>query len=372
MQYILQFPGKILFGENTIDKLGENAVEYGNKCLIVTGQKSTRLSGALQRTVESLKEKGMESLCFSKVSGEPDCGIVDELRVLAEKEKVDFLIALGGGSALDTAKAAAGLIGQDLPTVEYLNKAPFEYKGIPFMAIPTTSGTGSEITLNSVLYNPVTGNKQSIAHPCFQARLSIVDPTLTYSMSPELTAITGMDALTHAVESYTSQKANEVTQTLAVKAIKLITANLVETVKNNNNIEGRKMMAWGSMIAGMAFAQTGVGVAHSISHPLGALFQIPHGLACAILLPVVIDYNGQVCMEKYQEIVDVLGYKGEFSSYLRKMIKQLPLPQTLTEAGYKEGQEEKLVTATFDTRSIKNNPRMVEGKDVRAILEKCI
>jgi lactaldehyde reductase len=157
-----------------------------------------------------------------------------------------------------------------------------------------------------------------------------------------------------------------------VKAIKLITANLVETVKNNNNIEGRKMMAWGSMIAGMAFAQTGVGVAHSISHPLGALFQIPHGLACAILLPVVIDYNGQVCMEKYQEIVDVLGYKGEFSSYLRKMIKQLPLPQTLTEAGYKEGQEEKLVTATFDTRSIKNNPRMVEGKDVRAILEKCI
>jgi len=372
MQFTLHFPSKITFGDNTIEKLGENVVEFGEKCLLVTGKKSTQESGALQRTVESLKKSGIECLCFAQVNGEPDCKIVDEVRALAEKEKVNFLVALGGGSSLDTAKAAAGLIGQELPTVEYLNSAPFEYKGVPFVAIPTTAGTSSEITLNSVLYNPVTESKKSIAHPCFQSRFSIVDPTLTYSMSPQLTAITGMDALTHAVESYTSIKANEVTKTLAMRAIKIIIEHLIATVENGLYQEGRAQMALGSMLAGMAFAQTGVGVAHALSHPLGPLFHIPHGAICAILLPVVVDYNSLVCREKYQEITEMLGLKEDFSEYLRKVLKQLPLPQSLTEAGYCEGHEEKINAAIFKTRSIENNPRKVEKKDVRAIIERSV
>ncbi|MGI6588743.1 MAG: iron-containing alcohol dehydrogenase family protein [Peptococcia bacterium] len=372
MQFTLHFPSKLIFGDNTLDKLGENAIEFGKKCLLVTGKKSTRESGTLQKTMESLTKNDIKCLCFSEVSGEPDCEIVDRVRTLAEKEKVDFLVALGGGSSLDTAKAAAGLMGQDLPTVEYLNKAPFEYKGIPFVAVPTTAGTGSEITLNSVLYNPVTENKKSLAHPCFQARLSIVDPTLTYSMLPRLTAITGMDALTHAVESYTSLKANEVTKALAARAIKIICENLRATVENNLYCEGRSKMALGSMMAGMAFAQTGVGAAHSLSHPLGALFHIPHGVACALLLPEVVAFNSVVCRDKYEEITVMLGLKEDFSAYLHKIVKQLPLPQTLTEAGYREGREKKIVTASFDSRSIKNNPRKVEKKDVMNILVRCL
>jgi alcohol dehydrogenase class IV len=202
--------------------------------------------------------------------------------------------------------------------------------------------------------------------------LSIVDPTLTYSMSPRLTAITGMDALTHAVESYTSLKANEVTKTLAARAIKLISENLIATVEKSFNSEGRRKMALGSMMAGMAFAQTGVGAAHSLSHPLGALFHIPHGLACALLLPEVVAFNSVVCRDKYEEITVMLGLKEDFSAYLHKIVKQLPLPQSLIAAGYREGQEEKIVAASFDSRSIKNNPRKVEGKDVRAILARCI
>ncbi|MDD2402381.1 MAG: iron-containing alcohol dehydrogenase, partial [Clostridia bacterium] len=204
MQFTLHFPSNIIFEEDGIEKLGEKAIEYGNKCLIVTGKKSAQKSGALDKVTESLKKANIQFVVFDKASGEPNCEIVDEVRELADKEEVKFIIGLGGGSPMDVAKAAAGLWGQNLETVKYVNKEPFQYSGIPFVAVPTTSGTGSEVTLNSVLYNPQTGNKKSLANPKFQASLSIIDPSLTYTMSSKLTAAVGMDALTHAVESYTS------------------------------------------------------------------------------------------------------------------------------------------------------------------------
>ena len=372
MQFTLHFPSNIIFEEDGIKKLGEKAIEYGNKCLIVTGKKSAQKSGALDKVTESLKKANIQFVVFDKASGEPDCEIVDEVRELADKEEVKFIIGLGGGSPMDVAKAAAGLWGQNLKTVKYVNKEPFQYRGIPFVAVPTTSGTGSEVTLNSVLYNPQTGNKKSLANPKFQASLSIIDPSLTYTMSSKLTAAVGMDALTHAVESYTSLTANEVTRALAIKAIDLIIGNLMNAVKDGSSKEARKNMALGSMIAGMAFAQTGVGGAHAISHPLGAIFNIPHGVACALLLPEIINFNSKNCKDKYDEIRMAVGIKGEFSTFIREMIKEMPLPKTLLEVGYKKGSEERIVASTFDSRSIKNNPRKVEEKDVIKILESCL
>lgn len=372
MQYSLYFPSNLIFGEDAVLKLGESSAKFGKKCLLVTGKKSTRESGALDKALQSLTKMEVAYQCFTEISGEPDCEMVDEVRVLAEKECVDFIIGLGGGSALDVAKSAAGLIGQEQKTVHYLNKEPFVYRGVPFVAVPTTAGTGSEITLNSVLYNPVTGNKKSLAHPSFQAALSIVDPTLTYSMSPALTAATGMDALTHAVESYTSRTANEVTGALAIKAIKLVLENIGRAIANGLDKEARADMAQGSMLAGLAFAQTGVGAAHALSHPLGAFFHIPHGVLCALLLPEVIDFNSAVCQEKYGEIAAMLNLGESFSSFLRGLVKKMPIPHSLSEAGYQKGQEDRIAVASFDSRSIKNNPRQVEEKDVKEILARCL
>jgi 1,3-propanediol dehydrogenase/alcohol dehydrogenase len=371
MQFNLHFPGSLMFGNDSVEKLGEAAKEYGNRCLIVTGKSSTK-SGVLDRTVKSLEKMNIGYSVFDRVGGEPDCDIVDDVREVAEQEEVQFIIGLGGGSPLDVAKAAAGLWGQELDTIKYLNKEPFEYKGIPFVAIPTTAGTGSEITLNSVFYNPVSGNKKSLAHPHFQARLAIVDATLTYSMSPRLTAFTGMDALTHAVESYTSLKANMVTRTLAAKAVELVINNIMNAIEDGTHKKARSNMALGSMMAGLAFAQTGVGAAHSISHPLGANFHIPHGVACALLLPAVIDFNSKDCRDKYEELEKMLGIDKPLSSYLRELIKKMPIPQSLTEAGYNKEREDIVVASTFDSRSIENNPRKVEKKDVIEILEKCL
>lgn len=372
MNFSLKFPSNLVFGENSVDQLGEYSVEFGTKCIIVTGTKSTKKSGALDRVINILKKHNIECIIYDKVRGEPDTEIVDDIRLQAEQENVDFIIGLGGGSALDAAKASAGLYGQKLPTVDYLNKKTFEYKGIPFIAIPTTSGTGSEVTLNAVLHNPIKKNKNSIAHPKFQAKLSIVDPTLTYSMPPWVAAASGMDALTHAIESYTSKAANPITMVLAAKAIELIGKNLVKAVDDNLDVEARSNMALASTTAALAFSQTGVGVAHSISHPLGALFGIPHGIANAILLPVVMDFNEKECPDRYQEIAHLLGITQKASDCVRELLCKMPIPKTLKDAGYKEGKEDEIIKRTFESRSLKKNPREVKEKDILYILEQCI
>lgn len=372
MKFSLNFPSNILFGENIIEKLGEEVRDLGKKCIVVTGAKSTKKTGTLNRVILNLKKYDIDSIVFDHIQKEPNTDIVDEARELAEKESVDFIIGLGGGSALDVAKATAGLYGLNLSTSKYLNKEPFNYKGIPFVAIPTTAGTGSEITLNSVLYNPVTGNKNSLAHPKFQAILSIVDPTLTYSMPPYITSATGMDALTHAIESYTSKEANPVTMALAGEAIKLIGRNIVKVVENGMDKEGRSNMALGSTIAALAFAQTGVGVAHSISHPMGAIFHISHGVANAILLPEVINFNYESCRDRYDRIAELLGGDKSASEQVRNILNKLPIPHSLMEAGYKHGKENEVIDKTFQSRSLKKNPREVKKTDVLEIINKCL
>lgn len=372
MAFTLNFPENVIFGENTIEALGEKSRNFGSKCIIVTGKKSTKESGALEKTIDSLTKSNISYIVLDEVEGEPDTKVVDKIREISKAEGVEFIIGLGGGSALDVAKAAAGLYGQALPTLEYLNKEPFSYTGIPFIGIPTTSGTGSEITLNSVLYNGKKGNKNSIAHPKFQSRLSIIDPVLTYSMPPRITASSGMDALTHAIESYTANTANPITMALAGKAIELIGRSLVKAVENGYDKDARSDMALGSAVAGLAFCQTGVGAAHAISHPLGAIFHIPHGMANAILLPVVVEFNKVASSEKYEEIGKLLGGSGEASKQIRDLLKNMPIPKTLMEAGYSKGKEEEIIEKTFQSRSLKKNPRVVEEKDILYIIEECL
>lgn len=372
MEFSLRYPGHILFGEDKVRELGQQVKMFGKRGLIVTGRKSMEKSGVLQGIVNDLESHGITGCVLDGIHGEPDTDIVDQVRRMMEDEKVDFVVGLGGGSVLDVAKAAAGLWGQKLSTRDYLNQEPFEYLGIPFAAIPTTAGTGSEITLNAVLYHPELGNKNSLAHPGFQARCSIIDPVLTYSMPPEITAMTGMDALTHAVESYTSKAANPVTMAMAGKAIGLLCEGLPTAVVNGGDKVARSKMALGSMMAAMAFAQTGVGVAHAISHPLGALFHIPHGLANAILLPSVIAYNDKCCHYKYEEIEKMLGITIRFSDFTKNLLDQLPIPKKLGEAGYIEGNEEEIIRKTFTSRSLSKNPRPVQEADIIHIIQDCM
>lgn len=369
MHIDLTFPNKIVFGTGKLEKIGELTKAFGKKSLIVTGKNSSKESGALDNIIKNLRKQDIEAEIFDSISGEPDTDLVDDLRQVLKEKDIDFVIGLGGGSVLDVAKAAAGLYGQEEATVEYINGKPFTYRGLAFIGVPTTAGTGSEVTLNSVLYNPRTKNKASLAHPKFQARLGLIDPILTYNMPADITASTGMDALTHAIESYTSKAANPVTMALAGEAISLIGQNILKTIEDGNNKEARSSMALGSLMAALAFSQTGVGVAHSISHPLGALFNIPHGIANAILLPVVVEYNYDACTEKYEEIANLLGGRGSAKEQIDNLLRKMPIPQRLEQAGYKKGKEADIIERTFQSRSISKNPRKVEKEDVIKILE---
>lgn len=372
MNFSIKFPENLIFGLNSLENLGEYVEELGNSCIIVTGKSSVKKSGALDIALNSLEKHKLDYIIFDKVRDEPNTLLVDELIALCKNQEINFIIGLGGGSVLDVAKAAAGLYGQKGSTLDYLNKEPFDYKGIAFVAIPTTSGTGSEITLNSVLYNEATKNKTSMAHNKFQARLSIIDPSLTYSMPPSITAATGMDALTHAIESYTSKEANPITTVLAGEAIRLIGSNIIPAINNGEDSIARNNMALGSVIAALAFAQTGVGVCHAISHPLGAIFNIPHGVANAILLPNVIDFNNKVCSKEYNEIQKLLGGRDKVSSQIRELLSLMPIPKSLKETEYKGGYEQAIVRKTFHSRSLIKNPRKVREKDILEIIEKSL
>jgi alcohol dehydrogenase len=220
------------------------------------------------------------------------------------------------------------------------------------------------------LYSTTTENKQSIAATWFQADIALVDSDLTLSMPAKLTAATGMDALTHAIESYTSTHANEVTKAIALEAIEAIGRGLIPACENGQDREARLAMAKGSVLAGMAFAQTGVGIAHAISHPLGAEFHIPHGVANAILLPEAIRFNRAVCESDYETIAKALGLE-DAEKGLRQWLEILPLPKTLKEAGYEPGREASILDKTFLSRSLKKNPREASREDVLELIAWC-
>lgn len=366
MEFQYKLPGKIIFGRGKINELDQHLESMGDKYAIVSGSSAVKNGYVNQvKTILSGKTCVGEFL----VGGEPSCDDVDRCRDLLKEDKPAFVIGIGGGSALDVAKASAGLYDQVLETEKYLNKEPFVYKGIPFIGIPTSSGTGSEVTLNSVLYNPSTGNKASIAHENFQAHLALVDPELSYSMPKSVVAASGMDALTHAIESHVSKVSNIGTKLYTIKAIELIGSALKDAVDGDK--EALDALALGSLYAAMGFAQTGVGVAHAISHPLGAIFHMPHGVANAILLKEACWFNEPSNPDVFGEIKDALGCKNLYE-YLNNLLSELPIPQNLKSAGYESGHEASILEKTFQSRSLKKNPREASESDILVILERCM
>lgn len=364
----LTWPKRVLIGEGVLAELSQEMKGFPNRGIVITGGKSTKSSGTLDQVLKALD--GFDCMVYDQVSKEPSAAMVDEARAAARDFGAGFVIGLGGGSALDVAKATAGLFHLDLDTQACMDKKVFEKANIPFIGIPTTAGTGSEITLNAVLYSETTQNKQSIAAPWFQAEIALVDSLLTISMPPSLTAATGMDALTHAIESYTSKAANEVTRALALEAVEAIGKGLLLACEDGENREARLHMAKGSALAALAFSQTGVGIAHAISHPLGAEFHIPHGVANAILLPEAIRFNRVESESDYDDIARALGM-NDVESGIREWLEKLPIPKSLSEAGYKRGRESSILEKTFLSRSLKKNPREASREDVLAMISWC-
>jgi len=376
-------PGKIIFGPGSLNQIGVEAKRLGDKALVVLGRSTMRKSGALDRLTHLLKENELEYTIYENIPSDPTVETVDKGTSLARKENCNLVIALGGGSVLDAGKAISAMITNEGSVADYLEiegkGRKFQHKTIPFIAIPTTSGTGSEATRNAVITNTKLGLKKSIRDPWLIPEVAMVDPQLTLSLPPHITAICGGDALTQCIEAYLGKKSQEITDALALHAIGLIGKSLVKAVKDGKNLEARKNMAMAALLSGLCLSNSGLGAAHALSHPLGVHYKIPHGLSCAVLLPYVMEFNLPVVTKKLSKIAQALGEdvsllsETEAAQRAVKKIKEMfflaGIKENLSEWGIKEEDFSQIIKEAKGG-SLNNNPREASEADLIELLYK--
>lgn len=288
MANLFSIPQYIISGENALQMSGQHIKSYGKKALIVTDNMMVKL-GNLKKLTDTLDEIGVSYIIYSGVNCEPTNTMIDEGVEIYKNENCEFIIGIGGGSPMDSMKAIGAVVSNGGNICEYFKKV-LEHKLPPLVAIPTTAGTGSEATKVSIITNTKTDVKMLLNDPMLMANLAIVDPVFTLTAPPAVTAATGVDALTHAIEAYTSLKAFSMSDIYAISAIKRIFDNIYEVYANGANIQARREMAIAALEAGIAFSNASVTVVHGMSRPIGAMFHVPHGLSNAMLLKVCLPY----------------------------------------------------------------------------------
>jgi alcohol dehydrogenase class IV len=310
MNFSFYTAGEIIFGQGKLALLGELAARFGRKTMIVTRGTSIKQNGFLTRVELFLHEKEIQPCYFNIPSGEPTVSEVDKGAEFARREKPDSIIGIGGGSTIDLAKAISGLATNLGSVKDYLEGVgrgwQIEKESVPHIAVPTTAGTGSEVTKNAVISSDGREYKKSIRSPHLIPNIALLDPELTVSVPRNVTAETGMDALTQLIESYVSAKRQPIPQALSIYGIKLAGENLVKAVKTPANLEAREAMMLSSLLSGISLANSGLGAAHGIAAALGALAHIPHGKACAMLIPKIMRINLPHCVAEFAEIADAL------------------------------------------------------------------
>ncbi len=376
-------PGKIIFGSGGLSQVGADAKRLGNKVLVVLGRSAMKKSGVLDRLTHLLTGNNLKYIIYENIPSDPTVETVDTGASLARKGSCNLVIALGGGSVLDTGKAISAMVTNEGSVADYHEiegkGKKFQHKTLPFIAIPTTSGTGSEATRNAVITNTKLGLKKSIRDLWLIPEVALVDPELTLSLPPHITAICGGDALTQCIESYLGKKSQEITDTLALHAIGLIGKNLVKAVKEGKNLEARKNMAIAALLSGLCLSNSGLGAAHALSHPLGVYYKIPHGLSCAVLLPYVMEYNLPVVTKKLAKIAQSLGEDLSLLSEteaaqravekIKEMLSEVGIKKNLSEWKIKEKDFSQLIKGAKGG-SLNNNPLDTSDEDLFELLYK--
>ena len=297
-------------GAGAIAEIATEAIGRGFKKAFVCSDPDLIKFGVTKKVTDVLDNAGLAYEIYSNIKPNPTIENVQSGVAAFKAAEADYIIAIGGGSSMDTAKGVGIVIANpdfaDIRSLEGV--APTKNKSVPIFAVPTTAGTAAEVTINYVITDVERKRKFVCVDPHDMPVIAIVDPDMMSSMPKGLTASTGMDALTHAIEGYTTKAAWEMTDMFHLKAIEIISRSLRDAVDNKK--EGREGMALGQYIAGMGFSNVGLGIAHSMAHTLGAVYDTPHGVACAMMLPIVMEYNADCTGEKYREIARAMGVKG--------------------------------------------------------------
>jgi len=357
--------------------IGEDALDYlrclrGERALVITDRVLASL-GLAERVASLLREAGLEVRVFDRVEPEPSRRVVEEAVHLAREFEPDWIIGLGGGSCMDVAKAAFVLYERPDLTLDEI--APLAELGLRKKArllnIPTTSGTGSEATWAIVITDEREKRKMELASREVVADVAILDPSLPASMPPRLTADTGLDALTHALEAYVSRWHNDFSDALALWAIRAVFRYLPRAYRNGQDAEAREKLHNAATMAGMAFSNSQICIAHAMGHALGALFKVPHGRSVAVFLPYTIEYNARAAADRYAEVADALGLGGEGAAEkttklvkaVRELLREVDGPLSVADLGIRradyEARLEDLVDRAMSSTGTVANPRDV-------------
>ena len=371
------------FGAGCRETIAVEAIRRGfKKAFFVTDKDLIRFKVA-DKIIEVFEKNHIPYELFSDVKANPTIANVQHGVAAFKESGADFIEALGGGSSIDTAKGIGIVVNNpDFADVKSLEGvAATRYKAVPTFALPTTAGTAAEVTINYVIIDEDAKKKMVCVDPNDIPAVAIVDPELMYSMPKGLTAATGMDALTHAIESYITPGAWAMSDMFELKAIEMIAANLKAAVDNGNDVAAREAMSQAQYIAGMGFSNVGLGIVHSMAHPLGAHYDTPHGVANALLLPYVMEYNAESpAAPKYIHIAKAMGVNTDGMTEsegiraavdaVRKLSLSIGIPQKLHEINVKEEDLHQLAVDAFNDVCTGGNPRPTSVEEIEALYRK--
>jgi len=383
MRFEFATAGRILFGLGTITEAGKVAKSYGNSVLVVTGT-----SHRSDRLLDILTKEGIRNQIF-RVAGEPTLDLIRQGIDLARRQQCKVVIAFGGGSVIDAGKAIAAMLpnpGNLLDYVEVVGAGkPLPFDSAPFVAIPTTAGTGSEVTRNAVLASTEHRVKVSLRHASMLPKTAIIDPELTYDLPPDLTATTGLDALTQLIEPYVCARPNPMTDALCVEGMQRAARSLRKAVQDGHDASAREDMAIAALLSGMALANAGLGAVHGFAGPIGGMFPAPHGAVCAALLPHVMALNVKALsrnprhaanLARFEEVAHILTRNPQASiqqgiDWVQTLVADLSIPK-LRSYGILPNHIPDIVEKAARASSMKANPVVLSSEELSEALRQAL
>jgi alcohol dehydrogenase len=366
--FSFELPTRVLFGIGALGNLRLELDTRGWKSALVVTDSGVRKAGLLTRLEEQLQ--GLDYTIYDRILPNPTVECIEG--ALPQAQGRDVLIAIGGGSVIDSAKAINAVKTHGGSILDYEGNDAVPSPCGPLIAIPTTAGTGSEVTFIAMVTVSERQQKLPLVSRHLAPMLALVDPELTKTLPPSVTAHTGLDALTHAVETFVSVSAQPIADLLALQAITLIAQNLPVAVKDGTDMEARANLSYAALTAGIAFNNGWVGLAHAIAHSLGGLYDLPHGLCCALALPATMEFNLEVQRAKYEQIAQALGAPTAEVGIerVRTLMTEVGVPLRLRDVGVRQADLEKVVELALADGTVLFNPRQPSPAELRILLEK--
>ena len=371
----LQQPQKIVFGTGCIKNFVEDYQKTGLRRLFVLTAPPIR--PLIEETLGVLREAGISLEVYQDITAEPTLNDFNSILEQARRFRADSVVGIGGGSVLDVAKLVAAFTPSDQKAEDCFGTGFIKKRGLWLACLPTTAGTGSEVSPNAILLDERDHLKKGIVSPHLLADTAYVDPQLTWTVPAKVTADTGMDALTHCIEAYTNKFAHPSVDIYALQGIRLIAANLERAVKNGQDVEAREALAFGSLYGGLCLGPVNTAAVHALSYPLGGEFHIPHGLSNAILLPSVMKFNTPANPKRYAEVAVAMGCEPGANDegtaqrgvdFIYRLAEAVGIPKKLTDLGIPQTAVDGMARAAMEVqRLLKNNPREVTEQDAREI-----